>query len=467
MILRTLAQDRQGHSSRLKGCLANLLLTLAAFLVAGGVAETAVRWIRGDRMVLFPRYHSKALYGDYTLRRLRPNTVFWHTSRDGHWRFATNAKGLRNDHDIPHVKTPSWLRVLALGDSHTQGFEVRQEFTYSAVIERWLNSRGAAAEVINAGVSGYSTAEALAFLENEGINYDPDVVVYGLYANDFVDNVRSGLFVLESESLTVKSKVYAPAVKILDVLNVIPPMRWLSEHSYLYSLAFNTGWEWFKTASVKRARNDLANEYATLVQPPNEDEMSLMAALLSRMSRFCRTRGILFVVIDIPVHVDHGVGAFATSIPPALLAALRHAADVLLLSHDILDPYQGIADIHVEHGQNHISEFSHLLFGVQAAEAILNKAATCEGSAVRLQLCLAGHPAMVPSPRHRDLSRTMRSQVHGADRTNVGSPSPTAGAVARPRSRRRASPDRWNRRARRVRLRGCPRWGNQSSCTGR
>jgi hypothetical protein len=65
---------------------------LVAFLVAGSAAEAAVRWLRGDRMVLFPRYHTKSVYGDYTLRRLHPSTVFWYTSVDGHWRFATNAR---------------------------------------------------------------------------------------------------------------------------------------------------------------------------------------------------------------------------------------------------------------------------------------------------------------------------------------------------------------------------------------
>jgi hypothetical protein len=349
-------------------------------------------------MVLFPRYHSKAVYGDYTLRRLRPNTVFWHTSRDGRWRFATNAQGFRSDGDIPLDRTPSRLRVLALGDSQTEGFEVRQELTYSAVLERWLNSRGIRAEVINAGVSGYGTAEALAFLENAGINYHPDVVVYGLFANDFVDNLRSGLFALESESLAVKSKVYAPAVRILDVLNAIPPMRWLSEHSYLYSLAFNTAWESFKAASIKRARPDLTNEYATPLQAANVDEISLMAALLSRMSRFCRTHGIVFIVLDIPVHVDNGVGAFTSSIPSSLLEGVRRAADVLLMSDDLFNPYRGAAEIHVKHGQNHISEFSHLMLGVSAAQAILAKVATCRASATPLQLCSMEHPAMVASP---------------------------------------------------------------------
>ena len=359
---------------RLREWQANVLLVLTALLVAGACGEAVVRWTHGDRMVLFPRYHSKAVYGDYTLRRLRPNTVFWHTSRDGQWRFVTNAKGFRNDRDIPYDKTPGRLRVLTLGDSQTEGFEVRQEFTYSAVIERSLNSHGTAAEVINAGISGFGTAEALAFLENEGIRYRPDVVVYGLYANDFVDNVRSGLFALDNDSLIITSKVHAPAVGILDVLNAIPPMRWLSEHSYLYSLAFNTVWEWFKRASIGRARSELANEYVAAFEATRPAEISLMSALLSRMSRFCRARGILFVVLDLPVPADSSTGGFTTSLPPTFVGDVRRVADVLLLSQEILDSSRGEVDIHVPHGHHHMSEYSHRMFGIRSAEAILDRA---------------------------------------------------------------------------------------------
>ena len=385
------APDQQRPGSRLGEWSRKLLLMLAAFVVAAGVGEAAVRWIHGDRMVLFPRYHSKAVYGDYTLRRLRPNTVFWHTSIDGHWRFATNDKGLRNDASIPYVKTPGRRRVLSVGDSNTEGFEVRQDATFSAIIEQWLNGHDTPAEVINAGISGFGTAEALAFLENEGINYHPDVVVYGLFENDFNDNVRSGLFALQGESLTVASKVYAPAVRILDFLNAFPPMRWLSEHSYLYSLAFNSGWTWFKRADVRRARDQRGDEYTKAMGAPTDDEVRLMAALLTRMSRFCRTRGILFVVIDIPAWVDSGAGAVTSSIPPSLLEVVRRDADVLVLSHELFNSSQRIAGLHVEHGGHHLSEFSHRQLGVRVAQAILEAEASCEVAPVQLQVCSARH----------------------------------------------------------------------------
>ena len=94
-----------------------------------------------EKIVLFPRYHSDANYGEFTLRRLRPNTTFWHTSIDGNWKFVTNAQGFRDERDFSYAKPPGRLRVLTLGDSHTEGFEVRQTQTYSAVMERFLRAK--------------------------------------------------------------------------------------------------------------------------------------------------------------------------------------------------------------------------------------------------------------------------------------------------------------------------------------
>ena len=43
-------------------------------------------------------------------------------------------------------KRPDIVRILSLGDSHTLGFEVNQDQTYSAVCEQFLNGEGLKAE---------------------------------------------------------------------------------------------------------------------------------------------------------------------------------------------------------------------------------------------------------------------------------------------------------------------------------
>ena len=155
---------------------------------------------------MFPRYQTSATYGDFKIRKLRPNSVFWHTSIDESWRVETNSKGLRNKQEFAYNKPHGVVRILSSGDFHTEGFEVRQEYTFSSVIQRKLNENGLKAEVINAGVSGFSNAEELIFLENEGIKYNRNYVMPAFFANDFSDYIRAGIFILGNNSQLVISK---------------------------------------------------------------------------------------------------------------------------------------------------------------------------------------------------------------------------------------------------------------------
>ena len=90
---------------------------------------------------------------------------------------------------------------------------MRQDYTFSSVIEKYLDRQEINAEVINAGVSGFSTAEALLFLENEGVKYSPDYVVLGFYANDYQDNIKAGFFKLDEEdNLVIQKNKHIPGV---------------------------------------------------------------------------------------------------------------------------------------------------------------------------------------------------------------------------------------------------------------
>lgn len=57
--------------------------------------------------------------------------------------------------------TPGWaepLRLVALGDSLTQGYGLPPEDGFTAQLERWLAAQGREVQVVNAGVSGDTTA---------------------------------------------------------------------------------------------------------------------------------------------------------------------------------------------------------------------------------------------------------------------------------------------------------------------
>jgi hypothetical protein len=340
----------------LRRFLAPAALMLGSTLAALAAGEFVVRALYKDQTVMFPRYHTDYRYGPYTLRGIRPNAEFRHRSVDGTWTFVTNGRGFRDVREFAYEKPAETLRVLSLGDSHTQGYEVRQEATFSAVLERYLAKRGVRAEVLNAGVSGFSTAEALAFLENEGYKYQPDVVVLGFYANDFEDNVKADLFALDAGRLVERKFEHLPGVRLQNVVYAIPGAQWLSENSYLYSLAFNGLWMLSKRGSTF--------EFAVATKKRHsEAEVALAVALIERMREFCERRGIRLIVVDIPRMVRPGVAA--PSLPAERVPGIE-----LVASAELMREFEGAAELHVAHGHSHISELTHALIGIELGRRI-------------------------------------------------------------------------------------------------
>ena len=214
--------------------LKNLILLVITLIIGFGIGESIVRFTF-ENTTLFPRFHSSAKYGEFYLRRLRPNSEFTHSSPDGSWEFVVNAQGFRDAENYTYTKPENSIRILVLGDSHTQGFEVQQEHTYSNVVERFLVSQGVNVQVMNTGISGFSTAEELVFLEQEGYLYDPDFVVLGFFGNDFDDNIKSGLFSLKNNQLIQEGFSHLPGVEILELHNSFGLLRWVeSEFSPLF-----------------------------------------------------------------------------------------------------------------------------------------------------------------------------------------------------------------------------------------
>ncbi len=74
-------------------------------------------------------------------------------------------------------------RIVVLGDSLVAGFQLKSSDAFPAQLERALKARGHSVEVINAGVSGDTTAGGLARLK-WAIPEGTDAVILELGAND-------------------------------------------------------------------------------------------------------------------------------------------------------------------------------------------------------------------------------------------------------------------------------------------
>lgn len=78
---------------------------------------------------------------------------------------------------------PGPLRIVALGDSLTSGHRLSRDEAYPAVLQETMTAAGLPAEVINHGVSGDTTAEALRRLD-DALREEPHVLIVALGAND-------------------------------------------------------------------------------------------------------------------------------------------------------------------------------------------------------------------------------------------------------------------------------------------
>lgn len=320
-----------------------------------------------EGMVLFPRYHTSVKYGEFTIRRHIPNMEFYHTSIEGKWHFITNSKGFRNSINYNFKKPPNTLRIMSIGDSHTFGYEVSQEETFSSQIEKFLVNDSTSVQVINTGVSGFGTAEELVFLENEGIKYKPDYVILGFFRNDFDDNIRSNLFSLKHDSLTVTSKTYIPGVDIQDFIYQFNLIKWLSENSYLYSFTFNTVWDLFKNSSIAKVRIN-SKEYAINVNQTIDDyQMRLAIKLLERMHRICQKNSIKLIIIDVPSwEFDNTI---ISSIEDLQLKSEKPFCDYLIKFKDINAKLE-LNKILREKGHHHISDKTHKIIAELCASYI-------------------------------------------------------------------------------------------------
>lgn len=164
--------------TRAPGFESALLLALSVFMPLVIAERGLAPWIARPPVT--------SLYlADSTLGwRHRPGAVDW-------WegvQVRINGKGLRGP-ELPYDKPDSATRLLYLGDSVTFGDKLPDDsLTYPYRVEAALHHRVARpVETINAGVSGYSPWQELAFLRDEGLRYDPDVVVVGFVLNDVTE----------------------------------------------------------------------------------------------------------------------------------------------------------------------------------------------------------------------------------------------------------------------------------------
>ena len=124
--------------------------------------------------------------------------------------------------------------ILDFGDSVTAGFGLPAALAFPARLEAWLNERGVAARVVNAGVSGDTTAGGLARLD-WALAEKPDLVILALGGNDALRGIDPSSVHANLERMI--EKVEASGAKVL-LLGMLAPPNWGEDYKRAFDRIF-------------------------------------------------------------------------------------------------------------------------------------------------------------------------------------------------------------------------------------
>ena len=180
---------------RFQAFLPNILLVIAALLIALAGAEIVTRFLFQERFVVFELHgiHRVSPYPEIVYE-LRPeaNLSFYYKDQDEQITYAINSAGLRGD-ELKEQKPNDSIRIITIGDSVTFGVRVDQDDIYSAQLEGMLDtwseheSLKRTFSVLNPSACGWNTFNETSWLEKRGFDFEPDIILVQFSMNDVDD----------------------------------------------------------------------------------------------------------------------------------------------------------------------------------------------------------------------------------------------------------------------------------------
>lgn len=223
---------------------------------------------------------------------------------------SQNANGHRGKYYGP-VKSNGKYRILTLGDSFTEGVQVKEDELFSAHLEK-LNTD---VEVMNAGVGGYGTVQEYLYLTSEGLKFRPDLVLLMFYDNDLSDNCLSYYPGFGPRPFAVWKNGDIQIIEQLDYKEfkkfVIPVPLWtfLNSHSYLYYFVNVSIYQKIFADKMRRLqRMDLDGTQ-------NCGRYEIFYGIVERMRNLLSAKGVQFGVVLIPTREDVERGYSPTQQP--------------------------------------------------------------------------------------------------------------------------------------------------------
>lgn len=228
-----------------------------------------------------------------------------------------NSKGIRSPRDISYEKKAGVKRVLLIGDSYLFGHGVNDEDVVSEVLQRLTGEK---IEIINGSVIGYGTDQVLLWLVHEGFKYKPDVVVYGFFPGNDLQEIATSerydylkpYFTLDNGTLTLNG-VPVPDSREERKRSLETPdsiykkaKKFLRHNSNLYQMVVErlnslpSVRAFFLSSGIAEEYADLYNEVPEYLLNDEKQMLEIIKALFVEMNKSCEANNARFVLTFIP-----------------------------------------------------------------------------------------------------------------------------------------------------------------------
>ncbi|MCE9594895.1 MAG: DUF5989 family protein [Planctomycetes bacterium] len=337
----------------------NVLLAIVVSLVIGlGVFELGLRLLGkgpAPQVLEFDSHLGWKKKPDLDVKRSGPEYSV---------HLVTNQYGLADDPMTTPAKPAGTYRVIALGDSFTQGFTVDRKDLFVDVLERWWKEEGRKVEILNAGCEAYSTDQEVAWLLEHGKEFQPDAVAIFTYENDLYWCGSPTYEARDTQKPLFRADGSLPSSTLVDV----GPKPWYERCAIgLLLKPFLAD-----TSAVRKyyftpdgGSGMTAKEFAPLLTTqPDFLAPSLDGAkgALTALKKKCDELGAKLVLVTIPSHsaidADYAVKTFATArlpgLPPSAWSADKPVDTFIGLASGLgitsIDP-RGFFREHAKQGQ--------------------------------------------------------------------------------------------------------------------
>jgi len=130
------------------------------------------------------------------------------------------------------------LKIVALGDSFTEGYPEVIDDSYPMQLQRYLDQAGINANVINAGMGFSGTDQHLSLFKNKILpKIVPDIVIWQFCYNDYWDNITLSLYRINEKGKLEPKGITDHWIYQRDkIFNAIPLPKKIKSGSYLIRL---------------------------------------------------------------------------------------------------------------------------------------------------------------------------------------------------------------------------------------